>query len=57
MTPQFLGQSNAATTPAIAPTASELTGQYRGNSVQFSGHQPAPRKQVTLTYRGICYDR
>lgn len=53
----FLGQSYEASTPAIAPTESELTGQYRGNWVKFSNAQAAPRSNVTLTYRGIRYSR
>jgi len=57
MTLQFLGQRYEATTPAIAPVETELTGQYRGNLVKFSNTQAAPRANVTLTYRGIRYSR
>ncbi|MDX2242350.1 MAG: DUF4278 domain-containing protein [Leptolyngbyaceae cyanobacterium bins.302] len=57
MTLRFLGQTYQATSTAIAPTESELTGQYRGNLVKFSNTQAAPRSNVTLTYRGIRYSR
>lgn len=55
MTLRFLGQTYQATSTAIAPTESELTGQYRGNLVKFSSTQSAPRSNMTLTYRGIRY--
>lgn len=53
----FLGQPYETHTPAIAPMESELTGQYRGNRVQFSQAQTTPRANVTLSYRGIRYTR
>jgi len=57
MTLQFLGQSYEANPTAIAPTESELSGQYRGHQVKFSQAQVASRANVTLTYRGIRYSR
>jgi hypothetical protein len=53
----FLGQSYESHTTEVAPTPSEIVGQYRGNLVTFSNSYPAPRTSVTLTYRGIRYTR
>ena len=57
MTLTFLGQKYETTASEVAQTTSNLTGKYRGNTIQFSNSRLATPIQQTLTYRGIRYSR
>ena len=58
MTLTFLGQKYETTGSEIAPVATpNLTGKYRGNTIQFSNSRVTTPAQHTLTYRGIRYSR
>ncbi len=58
MTLTFLGQKYETTASEIATVAtSNITGKYRGNTIQFSNSRLATQIQQTLTYRGIRYSR
>lgn len=57
MTLTFLGQAYETTPIELAPIASKLAGKYRGVPVKFSHTQTSTHSDVTLTYRGIRYNR
>ena len=58
MTLTFLGQKYESTGSELAPmTTPNLTGKYRGNTIEFSGDRCTTATQQTLTYRGIRYTR
>ncbi len=57
MTLTFLGQRYEASTCELAPTASPITGKYRGVPVPLSTRRVATRAPQTLSYRGVTYTR
>lgn len=55
----YRGNQYDASFPPVDVVESEITGKYRGQSVQFSypRHIPVPQTPHSLKYRGVCYSK